>query len=251
MGKTIDIDSIESLEQLRYLKDNEEYVVRFTADLDFAPWNYNKKLGALNNKEEFCGFAPIDLSDFKGVLLVKGNDHVIKNIVLNYPEADFVGLISRIGEEAQVHFKDLTLVEPRILGKDHVGALVGKGSLYAQSCKIKKGSVMGQTSVGGFVGTGSKFSFAGCEVLQTRVVGSDVVGALVGAADTISGHQNVSTGFIDCTDIDATKTGSSMFGFAIRSELIGRKETARIYGPIDGYVRVPTGYVLEKTNPEV
>ena len=60
---------------------------------------------------------------FKGVF--DGNGHTIKNLTINRPDEDTVGLFGSISSGAEI--KNLGLTDVDVIGNDYVGGLVGFG----------------------------------------------------------------------------------------------------------------------------
>lgn len=169
MAKQIFISSVEDFEQLRHLKYDKEYVVRITADIKF---------------DASKSFEPIDLSEFKGVLLFKGENYVLKDFTIDAPNQDYVGLFSIIGTDADVTMKNVIFENPNIKGRVNVGTIAGQGSIVLRDCKVIGGTINGQSIVGGFCGLSTLFGTYDCEA-STCVTACATAGAFVGASENI------------------------------------------------------------------
>jgi len=90
---------------------------------------------------------------FEGTL--DGNGHTIKNLTINRPSGDFVGLFCRTSGFAVI--TNMKLEDVSVNANTHVGALVGfnEGTI---SNSFVTGSVSGVNSVGGLVGFNSYYA---------------------------------------------------------------------------------------------
>ena len=143
----IEIGSIEELQRIGYdpaYPLNGYYVL--TRDIDAfrtAAWNNG------------AGFAPIgDRNDDDPSLCFNGwfdgQGHVIRNLVINRPEAHMVGLFGSLGQSAVV--VNLGLEGGSVTGNYYVGALVGENwSESVAGCHANM-TVLGVSRVGGLVG---------------------------------------------------------------------------------------------------
>jgi hypothetical protein len=112
---------------------------------------------------------------FTGVF--DGNGHVIRNIEINIPGSDFVGLFGCVSTGGQI--KNLGVEEVNIQGSSYVGGLVGFDYAGTIAACYATGHVTGTGSyVGGLVGD-SYGTITTCYATGT-VSGSDYVGGLVG-----------------------------------------------------------------------
>ena len=78
-----------------------------------------------------------------------GNDHTLRNVDVNMPGGDGVGLFGYLGIGSQI--KNLGAEDASILGKYYVGGLVGSNGGNITNC-YSSGSVGGRGYVGGLVG---------------------------------------------------------------------------------------------------
>ena len=153
--------------------------------------------------------ADIDLNDipitpvgnstnqFTGVF--DGNDYVIRNVDVNMPGSDYVGLFGYIGLNGYI--ANLGVENLAITGRGYVGGLAGYLNGGNVSACYTAGLVSGSDYVGGLVGYSRYGSMGNCYATAT-VNGDDFVGGLVGykdrggitncyAAGLVSGNVNV------------------------------------------------------------
>jgi hypothetical protein len=107
-----------------------------------------------------------------------GNNHVIRNAVINLPDGfNYIGLFGNI-DNAQI--KNLGVENAQITGPNSVGGLVGNMSFSSiDSCHFI-GSVNGYLRIGGLIGSTNGDSITSCYASGT-VSGYESVGGLVGA----------------------------------------------------------------------
>ena len=151
-----------------------------------------------------AGFAPI--ASFEGMF--NGNGRVIRNLTINRPTQDAVGLFANVGwsntaapDSAVV--ENLGLEGCTVMGSNFVGSVVGyndKGGTV-RGC-YATGSVTGIFEVGGLVGANDDSSTLSNCYATCSVTGIDRVGGLAGfsgywkvincyAAGPVSGQTNV------------------------------------------------------------
>ncbi|PTN31025.1 GLUG motif-containing protein, partial [Desulfonatronum sp. SC1] len=129
------------------------------------------------------GWTPIGTANdpFTGSLDGAGN--TISNLHVNRAGSDHQGLF---GFCAGASFTDLTLEEPSIHGRDHVGGLCGRAEdsdfVRTSVSSADNGPVIsGRQNTGGLTGSAQDSSFADAAVTGQRVAGSsDYTGGLVG-----------------------------------------------------------------------
>ena len=136
---------------------------------------------------------------FKGVF--DGNGHTIKNLTINRPDEDYIGLFGSISSGAEI--KNLGLTDVDVIGNDYVGGLVGFGAYSSQvsNCFVT-GSVTGVFMVGGICGW-LAFASTTNSYADVSVKGDSNVGGIVGslafagavsncyASGNVSGNTNV------------------------------------------------------------
>ena len=117
--------------------------------------------------------------EFQGVPftgIFDGNDYVIRNVDVNTPGRDYVGLFGYLGTDGQI--KNLRVEDTSILGRDYVGGLAARNRGTVSDC-YSTGSVSGNRYVGGLVGHSSVGTIANCYSTGS-VSGDRYVGGLAG-----------------------------------------------------------------------
>ena len=170
----IDIDNVAHLDAIRYRLDGRAYREKggepiycadgcrgyeLTGDLDLGG-AYWQPIGDRNNP--FTG-------------LFKGNGHTISNLLIEASDSNDIGLFAAIASDAVI--ENVGLVNVDIIGRDHVGSLVGNNhGKIINSYAI--GNVNGRHIIGGLTGwnRGSIIN----SYADVGGVGSRGVGGLVG-----------------------------------------------------------------------
>ncbi len=146
----IEIYSIQGLNNIRN-KLGRYY--KLMKNLDFQnPDDYDKDPGwevfmqQMNTGE---GFQPIGDNTTRFAGFFDGNGKIIKNLYINRPETNFVGLFGAYKSASSI--RNIGLVDVCIIGKDLVGALVGRseGKILTS---FSTGTVLGNNEVGGLTG---------------------------------------------------------------------------------------------------
>ena len=113
---------------------------------------------------------------FTGVF--DGNDYVIRNVDVNMPSSDYVGLFGYLGTGGQI--RNLGVEDISVLGRRYVGGVVGYSSQDTISdCYSIGGNVTGDAWVGGLVGYNSSGTVSNC-FSTGSVTGGSYIGGLVG-----------------------------------------------------------------------
>jgi hypothetical protein len=112
---------------------------------------------------------------FTGVF--DGNGHVIRNIEINTPGSNYVGLFGCVSTGGQI--KNLGVEEVNIQGSSYVGGLVGENGDGTITDCYATGTVSGGNYIGGLVGENYAGTITACYATST-VSGSGYVGGLVG-----------------------------------------------------------------------
>ncbi|MFC5471285.1 S-layer homology domain-containing protein [Cohnella suwonensis] len=164
-GTANDPYQIATAEQLDKVRNNLQSGVYFklTADIDLSGYQADE------------GWIPIGDSDtpFQGDM--DGNGYKIKNLKINSPSGQYIGLFGYTGENSIVH--NIRLENAIVSGNTYVGGFVGR-NLGTISNSSASGNISGKYNIGGLVGgnegTISSSSAAG------SVSGNIFVGGLVG-----------------------------------------------------------------------
>jgi len=117
-----------------------------------------------------------DANNFTGVF--DGNGHIIRNVDMNTPDSNSVGLFGCLGWSGRI--ANIGIEDAVIAGKDNVGGLVGYTRLGSVTNCYATGSVNGGTYVGGLVGYAGGAFVTNCYA-GGSAVGSMNVGGLIGA----------------------------------------------------------------------
>ena len=127
---------------------------------------------------------PITPGGFKGIF--NGNAKSIRNLYINRPNEDNVGLFSGVGTAGQI--KSLDLVNVNITGRSRTGSLIGAAvgmSMHVSKCSAT-GNVKGHAETGGLVGRYGSRGFGGsvADITETftnvNVYGNSGTGGIIG-----------------------------------------------------------------------
>jgi len=159
-----DLDAIRNNLGDRYILIN---------DLDSTTAGYTELASPTANQG--TGWQPIGTSDDQFIGSFDGQGYEIKDLFINRPDEDYVGLFGEVGQEGIT--KDIGAVNVTVIGNDYVGSLVGHSD-GAVSNSYSAGNVTGEEHVGGLVGhnggiVSNSYSTGG-------VTGDERVGGLVG-----------------------------------------------------------------------
>ncbi len=118
---------------------NGEYVLSQDINAsDTATWNGG------------AGFSPIGTNTQPFTGKIYGNGHVIRNLYINRPSQNNIGLIGYAGGGAEIKY--LRVENASIVGGNYVGIMVGyNNGGVIEDCHTS-GSVSGSQGVGGIVG---------------------------------------------------------------------------------------------------
>ena len=182
---------------------------RLSVDIDASPtrdWNGGK------------GFAPIEFSNdrFSGGL--DGGGKVIRNLYINRPDEDEVGLFSAV--QSNLSIVGIGLQNAVVVGGDRVGAIAGR--IYADFSiedSWAQGRVVGSEDVGGIVGQVGNNSAVSLSWFAGDVVG-DIAGGLAGEV-----LQDASDAIVDSWAMARVRgaTAGGLFG----SEFLNNNNHAR------------------------
>ena len=224
-----------------------------------------------DNEETAAGFIPIGNCTDSSCLSLQsnafsgqfyGSSHKIKNLFINRPNTDQIGLWGAIGKQAKID--RVSLEDVNIVGRDMTGSLAGfnlGGSILMASAS---GRVAGQNQVGGIIGrslgniTGAYTSgtIYGRESIGgiagqasgtinsiysiAKVSGRDNIGGLIGesAADISIGY---STG-----NITGTNRVGGIIGTQIQGSIINTYSVSRVTGEsaVGGLVGKQQGIIV-------
>ena len=179
--------------ELHENRTNDGYTYRQIGNA--AEWRH----AVYRNNGDYEIIADIDFKDDYffpiNAYRLKGNDHKLSNINLDWSAENNVGLIkmdagnSGMGTAAGyelVNIQNLTLENVTFKGKNEVGALGGKNVLANKCSVIGTSVISGEDYVGGMVGRNEYYSYASIEMVDLRVgqectiSGKNYVGGILG-----------------------------------------------------------------------
>mgnify|MGYP003293155333 CR=1 FL=1 len=116
-------------------------------DIVFNDSDYEKG-GSFYNSGK--GWEPIGTSSTKFTGILDGNGYKIKNLYINTPEQNYIGLFGYVYD---AKIKNITLDDINITGFEYVGGIIGYSGSESIITKCStQGKVTGKTFVGGVVG---------------------------------------------------------------------------------------------------
>ena len=164
----------------------EQYPYRISTVDDFALLNqyisvFDKHITLMADLDlSGITFYPIgyNMRAFTGVF--EGNGHVIRNMNINMPGSNYIGLFAYVNTGGQ--FRNLRIENVNIIGASYVGSLAGMSDGNIINC-YAIGMVTGSGDyVGGLVGENYQGIITNCYAMGT-VNGGDYIGGLVGKND--------------------------------------------------------------------
>ena len=116
-------------------------------------------------------FLPIGTESYPFKGHFDGQGHAVKNLTINLPSQNNVGLFGVVDDSHNVddyddpvrtYVKNVGLENATIVGKDNVGGIVGclKKAYYVKDCFIVNSNVKGENNVGGIVGRAQEYMYA-------------------------------------------------------------------------------------------
>ena len=157
-----------------------------------------------------------------------GGGFAIRNLTINEPDANYVGLFRVISEEATV--ANLVLLNVEISGHSSVGGLAGQNQ-GTISDSFASGDVAGISQVGGLVGRNESGS---------SIVNSNAEGSVTGTGQEIGGLVGRSEETIDGSgaDVDVHAAEASRVGGLVGMLSGGRTKDSMAEGSVNGGQRV-------------
>ena len=227
-----------------------------TADIDLAEaspaietWAMGKGWLPIGKEKEFD--LDHDSKAFKSVYNGKG--YAIKNLYINRPDQNNVGLF---GYTEYAVIKNIKLENANIIGKDNVGAVVGKhtgisnyNNGFGVFSSSASGSITGGENVGGIVGA-NEDGYIEKSHSSVTVNGEWKVGGLVGLNARKTGSTNTKSHIADCYSTGSViATGNyqigGLVGYNSLSEIKNSYSVGSITAPEqqDGYAYSVGGLV--------
>ena len=163
---------ISSPEQLDAIRDNLEKHFKLVSDIDLSNYSTNNGWEPIGNYYEDKNH---DLyKPFTGTF--NGNGYKIKNLYINRPDENNVGLFSFVGEKGEV--KNVYLENIYIEGNNNVGGLAGTNFGEKINNISLKGEITGSNTIGGLFGFNSSI-LKNIDV-DINITGEDNIGGLIG-----------------------------------------------------------------------
>jgi len=186
------------------------------------------------------GFKPIGnrFEPFTGSLDGKGKE--IKNLSLNWPTRDGVGIFGWV-QDASI--QNLKVVNARVEGNHSVGVIAGVmqgGSI--ERVHIDKSNVLGKWGVGGLIGStglgNQKVSMAMLSSYNNNISGEESVGGLVGyleegRLEKSASVNNQTTGEYNIGGIGGQSSKTLMRTLFTESTISGKSKVGGMWGLID------------------
>ena len=143
---------------------------------------------------------------------INGLGNTVKNLNINKPSLDNVGLV---GYAIGGQLKNIRLTDVNIIGRNHVGGLVGSsygnGGILNLSNNVVSGTVKGKYRVGGLLGYASINAMASLNVTanttNTDVSADSQAGGQLGSAEVLSGSFLLDGGQVDGLTHASTTAG--------------------------------------------
>ena len=198
-----DLDSIGKYPQ--YLNTG---AYQLANDIDFLnPLNYST--GVVNTLfTTGIGFTPIN--NFKGVFY--GNNFKIKNLYINQPSLDSVGLFNTLDG---AYIDNLIITNANITGNNTIGILAS----YTNNTKILNcyvsGNIVGKNNVGGLIGI-NKNGIIINSISKVKLLGDSILGGMVG----INSHNSAIKNSFTDANLTANKAGGLFAGINDSSSII-------------------------------
>ena len=167
---------------------------------------------------------------FTGVF--DGNDHVIRNVDIDTPDEDYVGLFGYVGPGA--HLRNVGIADADIVGDKYVGGLVGYNAYRSSIINCHAvGSVTGVSYVGGLVGYNAWYISIAyrSSIINSYATGSVTGGSYVGG---LVGYSALFSSIINCYASGSVSGVSSVGGLAGRNAGHGSISGCYASGPVSG-----------------
>ncbi len=166
-----------------------------------ADWNKNFILTADLDLQGIT-LTPVGNSSIFFTGFLDGDNHVIRNAVINMPDTDSVGLFGYVGETGRI--SNLGVEDSAAAGRNNVGTLAGFNGGSLTDCYADT-DVSGEQNVGGLVGTSSG-SLVDCYATGA-IVGIVSAGGLLG----YNSYGNLS-GCHSTADVRSSLLGGGLVG---------------------------------------
>ena len=208
-------------------------LIKTAQDLDNIRNNLSGKYILMNdiNLSSYSNWDPID--SFSGIL--DGNGHVIKNLTINRPDEDEVGLF-RATDNAEI--KNLGMVNAQIKGYRNVAAIVGYSRYgFIENCFVD-GKITGNYTIGGITGYQDAQDIKNCYT-NVHISGNDTVGGIIGSNAGGSINNAIVLG-----RISGNTSIAAIAGYTDDDTFRNCLWNTETTGQIIGYDNPPTGSVI-------
>lgn len=159
------IRDIKDLDQLRNLEEGQKAVAVFYYDI------------TLNDGEEF---EPIDART--NTIVIEGYNHKIKNLTINKPNNNCVGLFSIV---KSLTIKNISIENAKINGLEVCGTLAGEVSDDLVIDNVKVNSVINSDAIsGGIAGSAKDISIKNTKI-NASIFGRGILGGIAGSANSL------------------------------------------------------------------
>ena len=179
----------EADSQLRCVLECQGY--ELMADLDFD----TDDDGDVDSDDAYwnngAGWDPIGTSGADFLATFEGNGHTVRNLFIDRPSTNYVGLFGYTDWKANI--SHVGLIHVNVAGRTHVGSLVGNNLGIITAC-YATGQLSGLGNVGGLVGI--NYSTVRTSYAAVRVLGSSAVGGLVGKNQGVIIDASYATGAV-------------------------------------------------------
>ena len=176
-GKTYSISSAKELKRFADIVNDgntgQGSTFVLTADIDLSEYSSGEGWTPIGD------YATDTNNQFRGTF--NGNGHIISNLTVSRPTADYQGLFGNCGSGFKIF--NLGVESVNIRGRDYVGGITGYASTGGSrliNC-FAKGYVTGSINVGGLVGSSSTSGLFQC-YSEANVKGNNHVGGLLGSS---------------------------------------------------------------------
>jgi len=169
----LEVVEIRTWHDLNTIRDNLSARYILMNDLGPATAGYVELASETANQGK--GWQPIGTSDDLFTGIFDGQGYEIKDLFINRPDEDYLGLFGEVGQEGVT--KDIGVTNVTVVGNDYVGGLAGhtEGSV---SNSYSSGNLTGQEHVGSLVGHNG--GMVSNSYSSGNVTGDSRAGGLVG-----------------------------------------------------------------------
>jgi len=221
---------IQDWYDLDTIRDNLDGNHKLMNNLDSSTPGYEELASPTANEE--LGWQPIGTKDdgFTGSL--DGQGYEIRDLFINRPAEDDVGLFSGLDQAGVI--KNISLTNATVIGQDRVGGLAGHNYIGAVNNSYSTGSVIGDYMVGGLVGENIEGSVSHSYSDSDVSAISGEVGGLLGSIYLSTVSNSYSTGSVNGPDVVGGLLGVNVDSTVSNSYSIGSVTGTYIVGGLVG-----------------